>query len=267
MKKKSKICLAAAVFFLSMLLPIEKVTANETKIDEKHMVKLLEQILNEHPDLVLNVLRKNSELVLDIAQDGSTKRRKRSLEAQWRQDRKIDKDVNIKERPIWGKSDAPITVVEFSDFTCPYCQQAANNLKLIMKDYPNDIRLVFKHTPLSSSPISILASEFVIAAGYQSKEKARELYEAIFEKRAKLLEQGEEFLKAEAQRIGLNVTKLEKDAGSKKTEKILEEDLADATNLSVEGTPYFLVNNIVIRGALPYELFKAAFEFELSQQK
>ncbi len=264
--KKNNLFLCSALLLAFLFAPLGVSAEEKARMSDAEMIRALERIFAERPDLVINVLRKHSELVLDIAQEGSTKRRKRSLEAQWRKDRAIDKDVTMDGRPIWGDKDAPITVVEFSDFTCPYCQQAAESLKLIMEEYGGKVRLLFKHTPLSSSPISIMASEYVIAAGYQSETKAKRLYEAIFSQRARLLEVGEPFLQETAEKLGLNVKKLAQDAGSKRTKNIIEQDLKDAEALGVEGTPYFLVNNLVIRGALPYELFKAAFDFELSKQ-
>ncbi len=229
-------------------------------MSDEEMVKTLQRIFSERPDLIINVLRENSELVLDIAQEGSTKRRVRTLEAQWRKDMETPKEVAINDRPILGPKDAPITVIEFSDFTCPYCAQAAKTLKQIMKSYGNKVRLIFKHTPLGGGPTSILASEYVIAAGFQSHEKAWKLYDACFEKRDELLAKGEVFLKDEASKLGLDVVKLARDAKNKKTKQILEQDLADAKKLDVEGTPYFIVNNAIVRGALPLELFKSVFE-------
>ncbi len=234
--------------------------------NDAELVKTLQRIFSERPDLIINVLRENSELVLDIAQEGSTKKRKRSLEAQWRKDMQVEKDVKLEGRPVLGPANAPITVVEFSDFTCPYCAQAAANLKQLMSAYGNKVRLIFKHTPLSNGPTSILASEYVIAAGFQSEEKAWKLYDACFQGRAQLLEKGEAFLKEQAKELGLDVKKLAKDAKSKKTKEILEEDLADAKKLNIEGTPYFLVNNIVVRGALPLELFKSAFDLAIKKK-
>ncbi len=229
-------------------------------MNDQDLIKALQRIFSERPDLIINVLRENSELVLDIAQEGSTKRRKRNLEAQWREEMKVAKEVALDDRPIRGPKNAPITVIEFSDFTCPYCAQAAANLKKIMQSYGDNVRLIFKHTPLSGGPTSILASEYVIAAGFQSHEKAWDLYDACFEKRDELLEKGETFLKEEASKLGLDVVKLARDAKGKKTKQILEQDLADAKKLDIEGTPYFLVNNAIVRGALPLELFRTVFE-------
>ncbi len=233
---------------------------------DAELIKQLQRIFEKRPDLVINVLRKHSEVVLDIAQDGSTQKRLRSLEAAWEEDMKVPKKVNLNNRPSLGPDNAPITVIEFSDFTCPYCAQGAANLSELMSFYDNKVRLVFKHTPMSNSPIAIMASEYVIAAGFQSEEKAWELYDIFFQERAQLLEKGEAFMKEKAKEVGLNIKKLMSDAKSKKAQDILKEDLEDAQNLNIEGTPHFLVNNLVVRGALPMELFKRAFEMALENK-
>ncbi len=242
-------------------------TASHAAQSDAELITQLQRIFADRPDLVLSVLRNNSEAILDIAQDGSTKKRKRTLEAQWREDMKNKKNINIEGRPVWGAKDAPVTIVEFSDFTCPYCAQAANTLAQIKKAYGDKVNLVFKHTPLSASPIAIIASEYVIAAGFQSEVKSQRLYEALFFKRSELLERGEAFIKEEAKEIGLDVKELVKKAQSMETKKILEQDLNDGRELGVEGTPYFFINDIVIRGALSGELFKAAIDMALEAEK
>ncbi len=234
---------------------------------DAQLIQQLERILKDRPELILNVLRNNSEAILDIAQDGSTKKRQRSLEAQWQKDMQEKKSIRIEGRPVWGAPNAPVTVVEFSDFTCPYCAQAANTLAQVKKEYGDKVNIVFKHTPLSASPTAILASEYVIAAGFQSSTKAQQLYENIFAKRKELQDKGEYFLKAEAKAVGLDMKKLAKDVSSAKTKTILQEDLDDGKELGVEGTPYFFVNDIVIRGAMSAELFKTAIDMALKEAK
>ncbi len=255
------------LYSLAMALALSTPTIATAKISDAELIAQLQRIFAERPDLVLTVLRNNSEAILDIAQEGSTKKRKRSLEAQWREDMKEPKNINIEGRPIWGAKDAPVTIVEFSDFTCPYCAQAAATISQIKKAYGDKVNLVFKHTPLSASPTAIVASEYVIAAGLQSEEKAYALYEALFLHRTQLLERGEAFIKEEAEKIGLDMKKLVKQAQSMDVKKVLEQDLKDGRELGVEGTPYFFINDIVIRGALSGELIKAAIDMALEAKK
>ncbi len=251
---------------LSWYIPVYTAESATVDMTEKNLEKMLQEVFEKKPELIINVLRNNSEAVLDIAQEGSTKKRKRALEAQWQQDMSVPKKVTLENRPVFGTKNAPVTVIEFSDFTCTYCAQAAINLKKLMSTYEGKVNVVFKHTPLSSNPTSLLASKYVIAAGWQSEKKALRLYEAYFAGQQRLLQEGEAFLNEVAKNIGLDMQKLIKDSKSTKVLKIIEEDLNDAKDLNVEGTPFFLVNNLVLRGSLPFEFFKSAIDMALAKK-
>lgn len=254
--------LLLSLLALAMALPAQ---AAQTVTDE-NLTNLLREALNKHPELVLDVLRKNSESVLDIAQQGSTLRRQRALQSQWREDAKQPKKVKLSDRAVRGEANAPVTIVAFSDFTCPYCQQGAATVERILADYGKKVRFVFKHMPLSKDSTARLASEYFIAATEQSPEKAWALYKILFEQREQLVTDGEKFIKESAEASGLNLPKLATDIKSKKTKALLDEDMAEAQKLGVEGTPYFLVNDLVIRGALPLDLFKSAVDMALEEK-
>ena len=267
MKKSMRMTAAALALSLGMTLGSgvagEAVAAQN--VTDENLAQILRQVLREKPELVMEVLRQNSETVLDIAQQGSTVRRKRALEAQWREDLKQPKKMALDNRPVLGPVDAPVTIVAFSDFTCPYCEQGAHTVQQLMNSYGLKVRYIFKHMPLGKDTPSRLASEYVVAAGFQNAEKAWKLYEACFNQRERLSTEGETFLKQSAEKLGLNVQKLVTDAKSKKTREIIDEDMADGKRLGVEGTPYFLVNDLVIRGALPQELFRGAVDLALEK--
>ncbi len=260
-----KTCLSLLLLGLMYTNPFSHVSSAQAASDAE-FTQQLQRILKERPDLIMNVLRANSEAILDIAQEGSVIKRRRSMEAQWRKDLKEEKKIDITERPVWGDAAAPVTIVEFSDFTCPYCAQASATLAKLKKLYGNKVNLVFKHAPLSTHPIAIQASEYVIAAGFQSPELAQKLYANLFAMREELLSKGETFIKAQAKALGLNVKKLSKDARSKKAKAILSQDLQHAKELGVEGTPFFFVNNIVVRGAIAEDLFKVAIDMALEHE-
>lgn len=232
-------------------------------VAEENLAQTLRKLFKEKPELVMEVLRQHSEAVLDIAQQGSTLRRKRGLEAQWREDAARPKKVELGDRPMRGPQAAPVTIVAFSDFTCPYCEQGANTVRQLMGAYDGKIRYVFKHMPLGKDSVGRLASEYFVAAGLQSPEKAWKLYDVFFSQRERLMAEGEKFIKSAAAETGLNMQTLATDVKGKKMRDIIDGDLAEAKRLGVEGTPYFLVNDLVIRGALPTELFKDAVDMAL----
>lgn len=220
----------------------------------------LQKLLQQRPDLILEVLRRNSEVVLDIAQQGSNLRRKHNLEAQWREDMKTNKDVRLSGRPILGNPKAKVKIIAFSDFTCHFCGQASKNLDTIRKDYGDDVCLIFKHLPLDEKGPGGLASAWFVAIAQQNEAKAWEFYRIMYDNRERLLAEGEPFIRRTAQDLGLDAKKLAREAQSKKVREVLAQDQADGQKLGVEGTPYFLVNNLVVRGAIPLELFRAAVD-------
>ena len=208
----------------------------------------------------MDILRKNSEAVLDIAQQGSNLRRKHNLEAQWKEDMKKPRQVRLDGRPVLGPKDAKIKMVAFSDFTCHFCEQASKTVDKLLNEFPNEINLTFKHMPLDEKGPGGIASAYFIAIAQQDENKAWEFYKKMFAHRENLLADGEPFIKKTAKELDLDMKKLEKDVKGKKVKEIMTEDQEDAQKLGVEGTPYFLVNNLVVRGALPPELFRNAIE-------
>lgn len=258
-----KLAIIAVIIFLSCAAGAYAATG----LSQEAIERAVENALRDNPNLVLDILRQNSEAVLDIAQQGSNLRRKHNLEAQWREDMKKDKTLRLADRPVLGNPDAPVKIVSFSDFSCHYCEQASKTVEAIMKEYGPDVSLVFKHLPLDEKGPGAQASAWFIAAAQQSEPKAWEFYKAMFANRDRLLGEGEEFMKQTAQDLGLDVKRLQKDAQSKRTKEILAQDQEDGQKLGVEGTPYFLVNNLVVRGALPLELFKSAVDMAKAGSK
>ncbi len=253
--------------FLALFIFVFMAQSAVAAVSEENFVKILRETLRNHPELVMDILRENSESVLDIAQQGSNLRRKRSLEAQWREDMKVPKKVAMADRPVRGAQDAPVTIIAFSDFTCVYCQQAAETVERLLKAYKGRVRFVFKQMPHGKDNISRLSSDYFVAIALQDAEKAWRFYDACFGDRNKLTTEGEAFMKETAQGLGCNMPKLAQDVRSRKVRNLIEEDLADSKRLGAEGTPFFLVNNLVIRGALPYDFFKVAVDLALSEGK
>jgi len=232
---------------------------------EEEFVRMLRQALKKHPELVLDVLRQHSESVLDIAQQGSHLRRKKNMENQWREDIKQPKNVATANRPMLGSANAPVLVVIFSDFTCSYCQQAAEVLDRLVQARPQDVKVLFKHMPHGKDSASRLAAEYFVAASFQNNRAPWLLHNSFFAEPEKLSAEAQSFAAKAADQAGLDMKKLSADLKSKKTAAIIEEDLADAKRLAIEGTPYLLVNNLTIRGAVPYDILNAAVDMALTE--
>lgn len=229
--------------------------------DDAGTRRAVENVLREHPELVLDILRNNSEVVLEIAQQGSNARRRRNLEAQWQQDMNNKKEVRLEGRPVQGNKNAKVRIIAFSDFTCHYCEMASGSVDSLLRTYGDDVSLVFKSMPSDEKGPSMMASKYFLAIGMQDEAKAWQFYKRMFANRETLTSKGgQDFIKKTMQELGLDLRKVGRDAESRKVLEMLREDLEDADKLGVEGTPYFLVNDLVLRGALPLDLFTLAIE-------
>ena len=250
-----------AVFALLLLVP-----QGASAVDKDELKAQVESILRENPDIFLDVIRENSEAILLALREGSNKAQLKAMYAQWRQDVSIPKKVALEGRAIRGNPDAPITIVAFSDFTCPYCEQAAYTINSLMSHYGKTVRYVFKNTPLASHENGRLASQYFVAASQIDQAKAWKLYDEFFTNRDQLKAEGEVFMTKAATKVGFDAEKLAAAARTEAVNAIIDEDLADAEALEIEGTPYFLVNNILIRGARSMDQFTEAVEIALDYE-
>ena len=163
--------------------------------------------------------------------------------------------------PMRGPANAPVTIVEFSDFQCPYCGREAPVIERVMKDYDGKVRLVFRHYPLDFHPFAQKAAEAGACA--QDQGKFWELHDKMFGNQSKLTVDD---LKGYAKTLGMDASKFDKclDSGEKKA--LVEEDMKAGTAAGVSGTPAFFINGVFINGAQPYEQIKQAVDRELKKK-
>jgi protein-disulfide isomerase len=166
--------------------------------------------------------------------------------------------VNLAKAPVRGASDAPVTFVEFSDFQCPYCGQAAPMMTQLMAAYPGKIKWIFKHFPLPIHPDAPLAHQAALAA--EAQGKFWEMHDKIFANQRSLKK---ETYIGYAKELGLDVARFEKDLDSGKYKPALMADLADGQKVGIRGTPTFFINGKRVVGALPIDAFKQIMDQEL----
>ena len=148
--------------------------------------------------------------------------------------------------PTRGPDRAPVTIVMFTDLECPYCQEMHENLATVMRESPDDVRLVFKHTPLSFHPNAVPAALAALAALEQGRfwEYVDRVYanqETL--DRAALLEH--------ARAVGLDVEQFRNDFGSEAHVAAIETDIGLAGQVGVSGTPTLFVNGLRVVGVYP----------------
>ena len=261
--KTTVLCTATLIFCLCLGTNFAS-AAELTKDEVKNIIR---QLLKDEPQLVLNALEKNSEAVLEIAQKGNRERKERLLLQQWQGDAKEPKNINLEARDFRGSAKAPVTIVAYSDFTCSYCQQAEMLLALLLETRKQDIKVVFKLLPKEENALSLAAAKYSLAAFLQNPEKGWSFHDALFARIEEMEAKGDSFIRELAASLGLDVKKLQADAAGKRVEAILTADRAEADRLGISGTPHFLVNDLVIRGAVPKEIFDQAIDMALKLAK
>jgi len=162
-----------------------------------------------------------------------------------------------------GNANASVTIVEFSDFECPYCGNFfTETLPLITKNYidTGKVQLFFRDFPLSFHADAEKAAEAAECAGEQNK--FWQMHDKLFENQNAL---GVDNLKQYAKDIGLDSAQFNSCLDSGKTAPEVQKDLADGQSYGVSGTPTFFINGVEVVGAQPYSAFEQVINQALSQ--
>jgi protein-disulfide isomerase len=165
-------------------------------------------------------------------------------------------EVGTGGRPEKGPKDAPITMIVFSDYECPYCQRAETTVEQVLKAYDGKIRYVFRDYPL---PFHAKARPAAVAANCAH---AQGKYWAFNEKAFKS-DLSTEGLKKTAGELGLDAKKFD-ECFAKNDQSSIEKDLSDGQAVGVNGTPAFFINGRMLSGAQPFEAFKEIIDDELA---
>jgi len=168
--------------------------------------------------------------------------------------------VNTAGSPALGPASAQVTLVEFSDFQCPFCSRVIPTIKKIEQEYGDRVRIVFKHLPLSMHAKAPAAHAAAEAAHRQGS--FWEMHDRIF---ANQQEMSPEKYVEYAAEIGLDVEQFQEDVAAADVKQRVEADSREAARLLVRGTPGFFVNGRFLSGAQPYEAFKRLIDEELGQ--
>ncbi len=159
--------------------------------------------------------------------------------------------------PALGPSNASITLVEFSDFQCPYCIAAFPEIGAILRAYPTQVRLIFKEYPLEMHAQAELAADAAVAAHKQGKFWP--MYNAMFGSR----DLSRPTLIALAQKSGLDMKRFEADLGSTETRETVIRDIQDGDRAGVQGTPTIFINGKRYNGPLLETSLKPILDAEL----
>ncbi len=169
--------------------------------------------------------------------------------------------VEVGQAPYSGSENAKVTIVEFSDFQCPFCGRGAKTVDEVKKKYGNKVRVAFKHFPLPMHKEAGPASEASMCVWELNKDKFWKLHDVLFANQDKL---DNENLVKHAKSVGVDEKKFKECYDSKKYAEFVKKDQAYGEKLGVRSTPTFFINGQLLSGALPLEAFSEVIDEELS---
>ena len=236
MKKSQIIALVVGscvvTFVISVLFSI-----NMVSISPENLAK----VVKKEPVLFMETLKESAKAAEQAKQA-------EALEAQFENPAKIA----TKGRVTFGDKEAPIAIVEFSDFQCPYCARASKAMSSLRAKYDGKVKVVYKHFPLSFHPFAKPAAEYFEAVALVDHEKAKEFHDVIFDNftdyaRLKTEAEISKSIQDILKKIGVDAKEAEKNL--EKGKKVVAMDMMEAQVLKVSGTPSFFINGIDSKGS------------------
>ncbi len=204
----------------------------------------------------IDVSRSKDEITVEIAKRAAAKAEKAVAVRE-------QLAAMIANQPYRGAADAPVTIVEFSDFQCPYCSRGAKTVEQIIEKYPNDVKVIFKHFPLANHPWAKPAAIASYCAALQKGEAFWTLHDNYF-KDQKQINQRNVIAKSKEYLAGFNIDMAAwsicaediNSAEYKTASDAVAADQALGQRLGVSGTPGFFVNGVFLNGAQPITAFE-----------
>lgn len=168
--------------------------------------------------------------------------------------------------PVKGDENAKVTIVEFSDFECPFCGRFyEDTLPTLLKEYidTGKVKLYYRHFPLAFHPQAKPLA--LVAECANEQDKFWEMHDVIFQNNATISSSTMDTYKGWAEELGLDTSEFNDCVDTKKYEKDVDADTADGTAAGVSGTPTFYINGLQIVGAQPFDAFKKIIDQELAK--
>ncbi len=230
----------AVVLMLMVGIAAPAKAAEPLTTEQKHAVEqVIRDYLMNHPDFLIQVLR---EAQAKAKQDKEDSARQAIVE-------KRNELVADKSSPVGGNPDGDVTIVEFFDYRCPYCKQVEPSLEALLKDDPK-IRIVYKEFPILG-PASLYASRMALAAGKQGKYNA--FHTAMMAVKGQITE---ETVRETAATAGVDVAKAQADMNAPDVEAVLRRNYKLAEALDIQGTPAFIIGDVLTPWAADIESLK-----------
>jgi protein-disulfide isomerase len=220
------------------------------------------EAIKAKPDVFFEAVEEAQNKYRDIARQKQEQKMMDELEKDFKNPLKPETPAD---RTYFGPSSAKVTIVEFSDFECPYCSRGFQTVKQVMATYGDQVRVLYKHLPLEQiHPNAKIAAQYFEAIGMQDAKKAEKFHDTLFENQ-RSIKQGESYLKEVAKKVGADMNKLKKDVNSDAVLQRIAKDVQEAEKFGISGTPGFIVNGVALRGAMPFDMFKKVIDRHLGK--
>jgi protein-disulfide isomerase len=250
MKKLLVPVIAVALLVLNGCVS-DKQVADAMRKALKEDATLLQDAIKAHPLEVVTAIQNAAKSARGKMEKNRETDEKKKFETAFENPLK----PTLRDEPVRGTRGAPLVLVEYSDFECPFCTRGYQTVNALLKKYKGKIQFIYKHLPLSFHKSALVAAQYYEAIRMQDVEKGYLFHDAIFANQGKL-KMGEKFLKVEAKKLGVNMRKLAKDFKSKKVMDRIQEDQKEAAKFGIQGTPGFVINGIPVKGAYPTSHFE-----------
>lgn len=214
--------------------------------------KIIFEMIEENPADFMEAVQKAAK----SAQSEMTKRRESDEAKKFEEafEKPLEPEIR-KDESVRGTKGGVLTLVEYSDFQCPFCVRGFDTVKQLLEKYDGKIQFVYKHLPLSFHKEALPAAHYYEAIRLQDEKKAFKFHDELFAKQRQI-SKGVPFFKKIAKDLGVNMSKLEKDVKSDFVIKRVDDDMKEAAKFGFQGTPGFLLNGIPVRGAYPVDHFE-----------
>ena len=179
----------------------------------------------------------------------------------------MDKLV-LKDRPFKGPANAKVTIVEFSDYQCPFCTRGYNTIETqVLKEYGDKVKFYYMNFPLPMHPWAQPAAVAAECALLQNKDAYWTLYNYYFTNQKEITPQNLKEKTLEALKDSkIDIAKFNECFDNNKTADEVKRQMAEGQSVGVTGTPAFIINGRLVSGAQPFENFKAVIDDELNRK-
>ena len=218
----------------------------------------LQRTLSAHPEVLVAAIRAHPtefmqavNAAFQASQASQQQAAADKIDAEFRNPKQPD----LTDRVSLGSPSAPVTIVEYTDFECPYCRQSVAVLHQLLGQYQGKVRLVVKQTPLDMHPNAMPAALMFEALALQGGDKAFKFYELMYAEQEQLVAGGQRFVEEAARRVGADVPRALRDQQSDAVRARVAADIAEGEAFGFTGTPAFVINGVSLEGAHPANNF------------